>query len=161
VGNKKGGSSRMVIFGLLLILIGGFLFLDFLQARKGGDSLLPWPSLIDYGAISRKIYFSTGEALAGMGISNKNLILQYPEEKKEGKREWIHFTSQIRVPATRSLQEYRDDIKKAVEKVGGRILSSRTFESKKTQSLMMTIGIKTIATYSLTLEQPKKQLLKP
>ena len=156
MGNKNGSSSRIVIFGLLLILIGGFLFLDFLRARQGEESLLPWPYLIDYGAISRKIYFSTGEALSKMGVSNKDLILQYPEEKKEGKREWIHFTAQVRVPATRPLPEYYNSIEEAVKRVGGKIISSRTFESKGTRSLMMIIGIKPIATYSLTLEQPKK-----
>ena len=108
--NEKGRSSRIVIWGLLTILVGGFLFLDFLRARRGEESLLPWPSLIDYEAISRKIYFSTGDALSKMGISNRDLILQYPEEKKEGKREWIHFTAQVRVPATRTLQEYYDSI---------------------------------------------------
>ena len=156
MGNKNGRSSLIIIFGLLLILIGGFLFLDFLRARRGEESLFPWPSLFDYGAISRKIYFSTGETLSKMGVSNKDLMLQYPEGKKEGKREWIHFTAQVRVPVTRPLEEYYDNIKEAVKKVGGKIISSRTFESKGTRSLMMTIGIKPIVTYSLTLEQPKK-----
>jgi len=156
MGNKKGSSSRIVISGLLFILIGGFLFLDFLRARRGEESLVPWPSLIDYGAISRDIYFSTGEALSRMGVSNKNSILQYSEEKKEGKREWIHSTAQVRVPASRPLQEYYESIKKAVEKVGGKVISSRTFEGKRSRSLMMTIGINPIVTYSLTLEQPKK-----
>ncbi len=154
--NEKGGSPRIVVWVLIATLVVSFLFLDFLRVKEGKESLLPWPSLIDYGTLSRKIYFDTGEALSQMGISNKNLILQYPEEKKEGKQEWVHFTSQVRVPSTRPLPEYYDNIKKAVEKAGGKIISSRTFEGKGTRSLMMTIGIKSIVTYSLTLEQPKK-----
>ncbi len=154
--NEKGISSRLVIFGLLIILVGGFLFLDFLRSNRGESSLIPWPSLINYGAASRKIYFSTAGVLSEMGISNKDLILQYPEEKKKGKQEWVHFTAQIRVPANRPLQKYYQDIEKAVKKVGGRIISSRTFEAKGSRSLMMVIGFRSIVTYSLTLEQPKK-----
>lgn len=154
--NEKGLSSRLVIFGLLLILVGGFLFLDFLRSNRGESSLIPWPSLINYGALSRKIYFSTGAVLSGMGISNKDLILQYPEEKKKGKQEWVHFTARIRVPANRPLPEYYKDIEKAVKEVGGRMISSRTFEDKRNRSLMMVIGFRSIVTYSLTLEQPKK-----
>ena len=154
--NKKGGSSRLVTLGLLLILAGGFFLLDFRRAQQGEESLLPWPLLIDYGVISRKIHFAVGETLSKMGISDKDLLLQFSEEKKEGKREWVHFTAQLRVPATRPLQEYYHNIREAVEKVGGKIISSRTFESKGTRSLILTIGIKPIVTYSLTLEQPKK-----
>jgi len=91
-----------------------------------------------------------------MGISPQDLLLQFSEEKKEGEREWVHFTAQFRVPTTRPLQEYYHSIEKAVEKVGGRIISSRTFESKGVRSLVMNIGIRSIVIYSLTLEQSKK-----
>ena len=154
--NEKGDSPRIVVIGLLVILIGGFLGLDFLRASRGEESLISWPPLINYGTLSRRVDFAINEALVGMGVSMKDLILEYPEEKKDGKIEWIHFTKQVRVPTSRPLKEYYRAIEETVKKVGGRVISHRTLEEKKARSLMMVIGVKSIITCRLTLEQPKR-----
>ncbi len=153
---SEGGSPRVVIVGLLLILVVGFLGLDFLRASRGEESLISWSPLMDYGNISGQIDSAINKALVEMGVSMKDLVLEYSEEKKDGKIEWIHFTKQVRVPASRSLKEYYRIIEEAVKKVGGRIISHRTMEEKKVRSLMMVIGVKSIITCRLTLEQPKR-----
>lgn len=152
---EKGGSPKAVIFGLLLILIVGFFGLDFLRARRGEESLISWSPLINYETISRRIDLAINQALVGMGVSMKDLVLEYPEEKKEGKIEWIHFTKQVRVPTSHPLEEYGQAIEEAVKKVGGRVISHRTFGDARARSLMMVIGVKSIITCRLTLEQPK------
>ncbi|MCK4261823.1 hypothetical protein KAU86_04715 [bacterium] len=154
--DENRGSPKSVIIGLLLILIGGFLGLDFLRARQGEESLISWSLLINHEAVSRRIDSAINEALVQMGISMKDLILEYSEEKKDGKLKWIHFTKQVRVPTSRPLKEYYRAIEKAVKKVGGRVISHRTLEEKKARSLMMVVGMKSIITCRLTLEQPKR-----
>ncbi len=154
--SEKGGSPKVVIIGLLVILVGGFLCLDFLRASRGEESLISWSPLINYETVSRRIDSAINEALVEMGISMKDLILEYPEEKKEGKLKWIHFTKEVRVPTSRALEEYRQPIEEAVKKVGGRVKSYRTIEEKKVKRLIMNIGLKSIATCRLTLEQPKR-----
>lgn len=90
--SEKGGSPKAVIIGLLVILIGGFLGLDFLRASRGEESLISWPPLISYETVSRKIDFAINDALVEMGVSMKDIILEYSEEKKQGNLKWIHFT---------------------------------------------------------------------
>ncbi len=139
-------SRRRVVGGLVSILLISFFLLDFLRAREGQESLIPWRgnALLKSIQIDRAV----NRALIGLGITTDDRLHERTKERMEEGMEWIHFTKRVRV-TSQSLESCYQEIKKAVEEMGGKVLGKD--ESK--DALRMEIGFGSLPTCLLTLQK--------
>jgi len=153
--NRK---ERLCIFSLLIALVISLLFLDFLHAKKGLGSHLPWRKLLNYTKASLKIESAINRCLVDLDVKQKDLIKEFWEEKeKEGNR-WVVVTKHIRIPPEKSLNEFYENISESVRRAGGRIIDKKISKTSGRTSLSLTIGCRNIITHHLTLSQtPLKQ----
>jgi len=106
---------------------------------------------IDYMKKSLEFESIIKENLLKMGLSERDLIETYNEEKREGRLKWIYFTKRLRVPANFSFEKPRELIEPGINSKGGKIFSSEI--SRDGKNLVLKIGIKKIITHIVSFER--------
>ena len=114
------------------------------------------PPVLDYTAMGNKLDQALDQVLVSRGITNKDIIKVYREEKKFNNLVWIETTKSIRLTRDVELKQLAGDLNKAVNENGAKVISLVVAEDGK--ALTLKAGVRKIILESLFLKQ--KELVK-
>jgi len=151
--------KKIQIFLLILLVIGFFLLLDYWKIKKGEVSYLKrWLPSYDYTFQSHQIDMAIESTLADLGMTSKDIIKSYREEKKSGRKKWIYVYKELKVPLEADLSDYAGLITDQVKKSGGKMFSRQMPKGEKNY-LKLIFGLKDIPTAILILKaQPRAKV---
>lgn len=106
---------------------------------------------IDYMKSSQELETVIKQSLLEIGLTEKDLLETYNEEKAKGRIKWIYFTKKFKVSKDFSFQNCSGLIESRVRTKRGRIIFSEINSSGKT--LTLKIGIRKIVTHLLIFQR--------
>ena len=106
---------------------------------------------VDYMKKSLEIESVINQKLLEMGLSEKDLLETYNEERTLGKTKWIYFTRKFRVSRDFSFEKCKKLIEDGIRTKGGKVISSKINSDGK--RLTLTIGIRNVVTHLLIFER--------
>ncbi len=138
-------NKKVLFFGLLALLVTELSIWSVLNHKK----LYPNPNEFSLSSVMEN---SLNKALIGLGITEKNIIKKYWEEKSsQGKTKWVQIHEEFLVRQSSSLNEILKIIDRSIKQAGGEISSYNFLEDGK--KLQISLGKGNIITHSLVISK--------
>jgi hypothetical protein len=146
---KRKFSYSKVIFSIIFLLSLWILVLNFIQMKRGQESMFTLFRPLNYIEESRKLEVGINEELVRIRVQTKSIEKASQKKVSRGRIKWVHFKKEIRVPASRPLSDYYMAISEGLRKNGGRVFECQIKEKTNQRFLTLKGGIGAILTHSL------------
>jgi len=107
---------------------------------------------VDYTNVSQEIDGVINEELVKSGVTDKDLIRIYREEKKKDNVTWVLVTKEVRVPRKIKLETYKRSLADSLKKIRAHVYEVK--QSDKDGWLSMKIGKRSLMMQDLLLRYP-------
>jgi len=140
VPRKKKKSRKIAVFLIISLALASAIYY-YLRIRP-----------VDYTNVSQQIDEVINEELERFGVTDKDLIRIYREEKKKGNVSWVSVTKEVRVPRETKMESYKKSIAHSLRRIGAQLYEVKI--SDKGDWLSMKIGKSLLVMQSLLLRYP-------
>jgi len=137
---KKKKSKKITVFIIVALALAGAIYYYF-KVRP-----------VDYTNVSQQIDGVINEELVKLGVTDKDLIKIYREEKKKDNVSWVSVTKEVRVPREISMESYKKSLTSSLTRIGAQLYEAKL--SDKGDWLSMKIGKRSLVMQNLLLRYP-------
>jgi polysaccharide deacetylase 2 family uncharacterized protein YibQ len=137
---KKNKSKKTVLFLIIAIALAGAIYYYF--------KIRP----VDYTNVSQQIDGVINEELVKLGVSDKDLIKIYREEKKKDNICWVSVTKEVQVSRKIDMESYKKSLVHSLRQIGAQVYQVKL--SDKGDWLSMKIGKRSLLMQNLLLRYP-------
>jgi hypothetical protein len=137
---KKKKSKKRALFIIIAIVLAGGIYYYF--------KIKP----VDYTNISQEIDAVVNRELVKLGVTDKDLVRIYREEKKRGNVSWVSVTKEVQVSREISMESYKKSLADSLKQIGAVLYEAKL--SDKGNLLSMKIGKRSLVMQNLLLRYP-------
>jgi len=138
---KKKKSKKIALFIAIIAVLAGALCYYFI--------IRP----IDYTKFSQKIDEIVNGRLVELGVTTKDLIKIYREEKKKKNISWVTVTKEVQVPREVNMERCKESLAASLKQIGAEVYEAKL--SEKRDLLTMKIGKRSLVMQNLLLRYPR------
>jgi len=140
VPRKKKKSKKRALFIIIALVLAGGIYYYFMVKP------------VDYTNISQEIDAVVNEELVKLGVTDKDLIKIYREEKKKGNVSWVLVTKEVQVSREINMESYKKSLADSLKQIGAELYEAKL--SDKGNRLNMKIGKWSLVMQNLLLRYP-------
>jgi len=137
---KKSKNGKITLLIIITLAIVGAIYYYF--------KIRP----VDYTSVSQQIDAVVNEQLVKLGVTTKDLIKIYREEKKKDNVSWVSVTKEVQVSREINMESYRKSLTDSLREIGAEVYEARL--SEKGDWLSMKIGKRLLVMQNLVLHYP-------
>jgi polysaccharide deacetylase 2 family uncharacterized protein YibQ len=140
VPRKKIKSKKIAVFIIITLALAGALYYYF--------KIRP----VDYTNLSQQIDAVVNEELVKLGVTPKDLIKIYREEKKKDNVSWVSVTKEVQVSREIDMEDYQKSLADSLRQIRAELYEVEL--SDKGDLLSMKIGKRSLVMQNLLLRYP-------
>jgi len=137
---KKKKRKKIAIFIIITVVLAGAIYYYF--------KIRP----VDYTNVSQQIDAVINEELVKLGVTPKDLIKIYREEKKKDNVSWVSVTKEVQVSREINMESYRKSLVDSLMQIRAELYEAKL--SDKGDRLSMKIGKHSLVMQNLLLHYP-------
>lgn len=139
-GRKKKKGKKIAIFVVITLALAGALYYYF--------KIRP----VDYTNFSQRIDGVVNEQLVELGVTSKDIVKIYREEKKKDNVSWVSVTKEVQVSRGINMEDYKKSLTDSLRQIGAELYEAEL--SDKGDLLTMKIGKRSLVMQNLLLRYP-------
>jgi len=136
----KKKSKKIAVFIIITVALAGAIYYYF--------KIRP----VDYTNFSQQIDAVINEELVKLGVTPKDVIKIYREEKKKDNVSWVSVTKEVQVSRGIDMESYKKSLADSLRQIGAELYEAKL--SDKGDLLSMKIGKRSLVMQSLLLRYP-------
>lgn len=137
---KKKKRKKIAIFIIITVVLAGAIYYYF-RIRP-----------VDYTNVSQQVDAVINEELVKLGVTPKDLIKIYREEKKKDNVSWVSVTKEVQVSREINMESYRKSLVDSLRQIRAELYEAKL--SDKGDRLSMKIGKHSLVMQNLLLHYP-------
>jgi len=137
---KKSRRRKIAAFVIITLAVAGAIYYYF--------KIRP----VDYTNVSQQIDAVVNEGLVNLGVTTKDLIKIYREEKKKDNVIWVSVTKEVQVSRGINMESYKKSLADSLRKIGAEVYEAKL--SEKGDWLSMKIGKRSLIMQNLIVHYP-------